>query len=203
MPRSDNIPESLSKGNSKNISGKAKRDVLNNKKIENELDAYEETNSNNLLRSNANDSLLHNLSSTDIESDKTLFSDAPKNLETIESQSKNIDKQADLDPSTEENSCNDINNAPFTTDMALNSGYDGKLDTKASMVDSVKNSDNAELDANHRRQNSDGTLDSTLKPSLGGIELPVVENGILEKGPTLKYEYKPGKYLNISYHDCL
>ena len=129
-----------------------------------------------------------------------MLSDTTKILENIESQIKNADTPPDFDPSIQNNSCNDIKNSPLTskTSMTFDTGYDEKLDTKASMEDSAKNSDNAKLDNCHRRQSSDDKMDDTLKPSLCGIELPVVENGILEKGPTLKYEYKPGKYLNTS-----
>jgi len=42
------------------------------------------------------------------------------------------------------------------------------------------------------------TQENNIDGSIDEMDQPVVENGILEKGPTLKYEYKPDQWSPIN-----
>ena len=121
------------------------------------------------------------LSNTNASSDNTSFSDESKVAQTVESQIKDSERTANISPSNVKHS-DEIN--------------DAKLEAKSAIDDAVVELENNKNDVSNNIQNAEQIKDNTINCSTDGMELPVVENGILEKGPTLKYEYKPGKYLS-------
>ena len=120
------------------------------------------------------------LSNTNASSDNTLFSEESKIAQTVESQIKDSERTTNISPSIVKHS-DEIN--------------DAKLEAKSAIDNAVVDLENNKNDVCNDGQNVEQIKENTVDCSTDGIELPVVENGILEKGPTLKYEYKPGKYI--------
>ena len=121
------------------------------------------------------------LSNTNASSDNTLFSEESKIAQTVESQIKDSERTTNISPSIVKHS-DEIN--------------DAKLEAKSAIDNAVVELENNKNDVCNDGQNVEQIKENTVDCSTDGIELPVVENGILEKGPTLKYEYKPGKYIS-------
>ena len=121
------------------------------------------------------------LSNTNAASDNTSFSDDSERAQTVESQIKDSERTANISPSIVKHS-DEIN--------------DAKLEAKSAIDDAVVELENNKNDVSINDQNAEQIIENTINCSTDGIELPVVENGILEKGPTPKYEYKPGKYIS-------
>ena len=108
------------------------------------------------------------------------LSDESKIAQTVESQIKDSERTANISPSNVKHS-DEIN--------------DAKLEANSAIDNAVVELENDKNDGCNNEQNAEQIKENTINCSTDGIELPVVENGILEKGPTLKYEYKPGKYI--------
>ena len=121
------------------------------------------------------------MSNTNAASDNTSFSDESERAQNVESQIKDSEKTANISPSIVKHS-DEIN--------------DAKLEAKSAIDDAVVELKNNKNDVSSNDQNAEQVKENAINCSTDGIELPVVENGILEKGPTLKYEYKPGKYIS-------
>ena len=125
------------------------------------------------------DTFSKDLSSTNSDPDKTSLLDGSENTLIIESQKMDTETQINIPPSIQKHS----------DDLGPNAKLDGKTSIEDSVVESLNNS----KDGFHQDQNSKDVHENSANTSIEGID-PVVENGILEKGPTLRYEYKPGKH---------
>ena len=198
--------DSVQASSNKGISGKAKRDIINNKAIGNELDAFEDKDSGCISITDTTKLPSNDSSSTNVQPEGISFSDKSEKTQNIDSQIMDTEKETNFAPSTEiesdiETRFNHVNknvnadqNSPFTTK------HDNKQEVKLSIEDSDRKFDNIPKDVNQKETSIEKTQENNIDGSIDEMDQPVVENGILEKGPTLKYEYKPGNYNSIIFN---
>ena len=190
--KTESTDEGPSNVSLKNLTGKSKREEINKKKIGNEMDAFQDTDLTNSDISIKDSGKINDLifTATGIKNEVSISdpagqladSNAPLQLDTTDRDPTaptiidNIDKIPSASP--------DSNEKEFTPNS-----QDEVLVTSIS-----KDTEYYGQSTNHIESNS-GPLQADLECIDNSIEIeaPVLENGIMEKGPTLKYEYKPGK----------
>ena len=167
------------------------------------MDAFEDKDSGCISISDTTKSPSNDSSNTNVLPEGISFSEKSEKTQNIESQIKDTEKETNFAPSTEtesdiETRFNHVNknvntdqNSPFTTK------HDDKQEVKSSIADSDGKSDNIPKDVNQKETSIEKTQENSIDGSIDEMDQHVVENGILEKGPTLKYEYKPGNYNRI------
>ena len=185
----DEVPSNVSL---KNLTGKSKREEINKKKIGNEMDAFQDTDLTNSDIPIKDSGKINDLifTATDIKNEAPISDpagqladgNAPLQLNTT-----------DLDP-TEPTIINNIDKIPSASPDSNDKEFTPNSQDEVLVTSISKDTEYYGQSTNHIESNS-GPLQADLECIDNSIEIeaPVLENGIIEKGPTLKYEYKPGK----------
>ena len=185
----DEVPSNVSL---KNLTGKSKREEINKKKIGNEMDAFQDTDLTNSDIPIKDSGKINDLifTATDIKNEAPISDpagqladgNAPIQLTTT-----------DRDP-IEPTIINNIDKIPSASPDSNDKEFTPNSQDEVLVTSISKDTEYYGQSTNHIESNS-GPLQADLECIDNSIEIeaPVLENGIIEKGPTLKYEYKPGK----------
>ena len=191
------------RGLPKNTSGKAKNDEINKSEIGKEINLFMDTKTVENEVSSSVTGQSTNIGECDkIPSDGiSLANEEYNKLYNTKSQGNDSDELKDIKPSKDETSetnvNDDINVEPLNTETNVSIQVASDLEFTANIKNETltnylsKDSENKVDTPNHINENVLISMDTSIAASIGS-DATIIENGITENKPTLKYDYKPG-----------
>ena len=181
----------------KNLTGKSKREEINKKKIGNEMDAFQDTDLTNSDIPIKDSGKINDLifTTTGIKNEIPISDPAGQLADGNAPHQLNTTDRDSSEPTI----INNIDKIPSASPDSKDKEFTSNSQDEVLVTSISKDTEYYGQSTNHMESNS-GPLQADLECIDNSIEIeaPVLENGIIEKGPTLKYEYKPGKPIKSS-----